>query len=129
MDDNRRRADTTPLTQMLSTSTRRMLDRHIEHAFRQRYGAGNNLRHAVRLAVLEMATQGASTEAIRSLLTHSVLGHPQRYRWDHVSMVTGLLTSAVLTSRMLQWAEQPRQTRRSRRAVRPAPSFGGGRRL
>jgi len=118
-----------PPAQMLSTSTRRMLDRHVEHALRQRFGAGNNLRHTVRLAVLEMATQGASIEAIRSLLTHSVEGHPQRYRWDHVSMVTGLLTSAVLTRQMLQWAEQPRQTRQSRRAVRLAPSLGGGRRL
>ena len=99
---------------MLSVSTRRWLDRHVECALRQRSGAGNNLREVVREVAYEMAASGASAEAVRSTLTLSVEAHPERYRWDRVSIVTGLLVSDVLTRQMLQWAEQPRRSRRSR---------------
>ena len=100
---------------MLSVSTRRWLDRHVEHAFRQRSGAGSNLREVVHVVAHEMAASGESAEAVRSTLTLSVQTHPARYRWDRVSIVTGLLTSDVLTRRMHQWAEQPRPPRRARR--------------
>ena len=99
---------------MISVSTRRSLERHVEHALRQRSGAGSNLRDVVREVVLEMAASGESAEAVRSTLTRSVEAHPARYRWDRVSIVTGLLTSDVLTRRMLQWAEHPRQSYRAR---------------
>ena len=92
-------------SEMLSASTCQALDRHIAQALRQRSGSGANLRHAVRLAVREMMTRGASTEVICSLLTRSVAEHPQLYRWDRVSIVTGVSTSAVLTRQMLAWAE------------------------
>jgi hypothetical protein len=99
---------------MLSVSTRRCLERHVEHALRQRSGANSNLREVVREVVIEMAASGASAEAVRSTLALSVQAHPERYRWDRVSIVTGLLTSDVLTRRMLQWAEQPRRPHRAR---------------
>jgi len=92
---------------MLSASTCQTLDRHIAQALRQRSGSGANLRHAVRLVVREMVTRGASNEAICSLLTCSVREHPERYRWDRVSIVTGLSASAILTRQMLVWAELP----------------------
>lgn len=101
---------------MISVSTRRSLERHVEHALRQRSGAGSNLRAVVREVVLEMAASGESAEAVRSTLTLSVETHPARYRWDRVSIVTGLLASDVLTRQMLQWAEQPKQSHRPRRA-------------
>jgi hypothetical protein len=101
---------------MLSVSTRRSLERHVEHALRQRFGAGSNLREIVHEVVLEMGASGDSAEAVRSTLTLSVQAHPARYQWDRASMVTGLLTSDVLTRRMLRWAEQPRPSRRARRA-------------
>jgi len=99
---------------MISASTRRSLERHVEHAFRQRSGAGSNLREVVQEVVLEMAASGHSAEAVRSALILSVQTHPARYRWDRVSILTGLLTSDVLTQRMLRWAEQPRASRRAR---------------
>jgi hypothetical protein len=92
-------------TDLLSTSTCQALDRHIAQALRQRSGSGANLRHAVRLAVREMTMRGASTEVIGSLLTRRVTEHPQLYRWDRVSIVTGLSASAVLTRQILAWAE------------------------
>lgn len=91
---------------MLTATTRRTLDRHIELALRHRFGADVNLRKVVHQVVLEMATLGAPDEAIRDLLTRSVDEHPQRPRWDRVSIVTGLAVSAVLTRRMLHWAER-----------------------
>ena len=100
---------------MLSVPTRRCLERHVKHALRQRYGAGTNLREVVREAVIEMAASGDSADAVRSTLTLSVQAHPERYRWDRVSIVTGLLASDVLTRQMLQWAEEPKQSRRARR--------------
>jgi len=39
-----------------------------------------------------MAASGDSAEAVRSTLTLSVETHPERYRWDRVSIVTGLVT-------------------------------------
>ena len=101
--------------QLLAGSTRATLDRHIELALRRRFGSGGNLRHAVRRVVLEMVTRGASDEAIRSLLRRSVEDHPQRHRWDRVSIVTGLTASSELTRQMLQWAEQPALPRRGAR--------------
>ena len=110
---------------LLAASTRETLDRHVERALRRRYGAGGNLRHAVRRVVLEMVTGGASDEAIRTLLRRSVEDHPQRHRWDRVSIVTGLSASSVLTRQMLQWAEQPTLSRRSpRRGSSPGPGPG-----
>jgi hypothetical protein len=100
---------------MLSVSTRRSLERHVEHALRQRSGAGSNLREVVHEVVLEMAASGDSAETVHSTLTLSVQAHPERYRWDRVSIVTGLLASDVLTRRMLRWAEQPKQSHRARR--------------
>lgn len=61
---------------LLAASTRETLDRQFERARRRRYGAGGNLRQAVRRAVLEMVTRGASDEAIRTLLKLSVEDHP-----------------------------------------------------
>ena len=52
-----------------------------------------------------MTMHGASTEVISSLLTRSVTEHPQLYRWDRVSIVTGLSASTVLTRQILAWAE------------------------
>ena len=104
-----------PRHTMLSVSTRRCLERHVERALRQRSGASSNLREVIREVVIEMAASGDSAEAVRSTLTLSVQAHPERYRWDRVSIVTGLLASDVLTRRMLQWAEQPKQSRRARR--------------
>ena len=63
---------------LLAASTRTTLDRHVERALRCRYGPGGNSRQAVRRAVLEMVTQGASDEAIRTLLRLSVEDHPAR---------------------------------------------------
>ena len=102
---------------MLSVSTRRCLERHVEHALRQRHGAGSNLREVVREVVSEMAASGDSAEAVRSTLTLSVEAHPERYRWDRVSIVTGLLASDILTRQILRWAEQPSQSRRARRPI------------
>jgi hypothetical protein len=70
---------------MSSAATLQTLDRHIERALRHRFGSGGNLRHVVRLVVLEMTTCGASDEAIRALLRHSVEEHPHRHRWDRGS--------------------------------------------
>lgn len=110
----------------LANSTRETLDRHIERAFRRRFGAADNLRHAVRQVVLEMVTGGASDQAIRTLLRRSVEDHPQRHRWDRVSIVTGLTASFVLTRQILQWAEQPTQTRRrARRGSSPGRGCAG----
>jgi len=95
-----------------TVSTRETLDRHIEQALQRRFGSGANLRHAVRQVVLEMVVGGASDEAIRTLLRRSVEDHPQRHRWDRVSIVTGLTASSVLTRQMLHWAEQPKLPRR-----------------
>ncbi len=61
---------------LLAASARETLDRQFERALRRRYGAASNLRQAVRRAVLEMVTRGASDEAIRTLLTLSVEDHP-----------------------------------------------------
>jgi hypothetical protein len=99
----------------VAAPSRHKLDRYIEQALRRRFGSGGNLRHAVRRVVLEMVTEGASEEAIRTLLTRSVENHPQRHRWDRVSIVTGLTASSVLISQMLQWAEQPTSSRRGGR--------------
>ena len=119
------RAPASP-TRLLAASTRETLDRHIERALRQRYGAGGNLRHAVRRVVLEMVTGGASDEAIRTLLRNSVEDHPQRHRWDRVSIVTGLTASSVLTRQMLDWAEQPTVPRgRGRRGSSQARGGAG----
>ena len=98
--------DTQP-TPMPSAGTLQTLDRHIERALRQRFGSGGNLRHVVRLVVVEMTARGASDEAIRALLRHSVQEHPQRHGWDRVSIVTGLAASVILMRRMLHWADQP----------------------
>ena len=100
---------------VMSLGRRRALDRHVLRALRQRSGADNSLREVVREVVREMAAGGASDEAIGSTLTIAVQSHPERYQWDRVSIVTGLLASDVLTRRMLQWAEQPVQSRRPRR--------------
>lgn len=59
-----------------SASTRETLHRQFQRAIRRRYGAGGNRRQAVRRAVLEMVTRGASDEAIRTLLKLSVEDHP-----------------------------------------------------
>ena len=100
--------------ELLAASTRATLDRRIERALQRRFGAGGNLRDAVRLVVLEMVTRGASDETIRTLLRRSVEDHPQRHRLDRVSIVTGLTASSVLMRQMLQWAEQPTVPRRAR---------------
>jgi hypothetical protein len=103
---------------MPSAATLQTLDRHIERALRQCFGAGANLRHVVRVVVLEMASRGASGEAIDALLRRSVEEHPQRHRWDRVSIITGLAASIILTRQMLRWAEHP--TPLSRAARRPS---------
>ena len=66
---------------LLAASTRATLDCHVERALRRRYGAGGNLRQAVRRAVLEMVTRGASDEAIRTLLKLAVEDHPGNRPW------------------------------------------------
>ena len=71
-----------------------------------------------------MVAGGASDEAIRTLLRRSVEDHPQRHRWDRVSIVTGLTASSVLTRQMLHWAEQPTLPRRG---ARRRSSLGRGR--
>ena len=109
-----------------TVSTRETLDRHIEQALRRRFGSGANLRHAVRQVVLEMVVGGASDETIRTLLRRSVEDHPQRHRWDRVSIVTGLTASSVLTRQMLDWAEQPTVPRgRGRRGSSQARGGAG----
>jgi hypothetical protein len=108
----------------LSSSTRRILDRHIERAMKQRFGSASNLRQVVRIAATELASAGASKDVIRTVLTRSVEDHPQRYTWDRVSILTGLQASDVLTAQVIGWvgerggvdddgdADQPRARRR-----------------
>lgn len=114
------RLNTTPAP-TLSAAARKSLDRYIEQALRQRFGADGNLRKAVRQAVTEMGAAGASGEAIRALLTRSVQEHPRRYTCDRVSIVTGLLASDLLTRRILGWAEQPWTSARASTAHRAVP--------
>jgi hypothetical protein len=90
---------------ILSASSRRTLARHIEKALQQRYGARGSLRQVVHSAVLELIAYGASGDAIRNLLVRSVEQHPLLYRWDRVSIVSGLSTSVDLTRQMLVWAD------------------------
>jgi hypothetical protein len=96
-----------PTVPRLSVATRRTLDRHIERAMRQRFGSSTNLRHVVRTAVLELAAAGVSDDAIRTLLTRSVLDHPSRYTWDRASILTGEHVSDVLTRQVVGWVADP----------------------
>ena len=110
---------------LLAASTRATLGRHVERALRRHYGAASNLRQAVRRAVLEMVTRGASDEAIRTLLKLSVEDHPERHRLDRVSIVTGKTASSVLTRQRLQWAEEPTLPRPRETRQRSSPTRGG----
>ena len=56
---------------------------------------------------LSYVALGASTEAVRLLLTRSVEDHPNRHAWDRVSIVTGIWASDVLRRQVLAWAEPP----------------------
>lgn len=94
-------------TGMLSVSTRRTLDRHIERALRERLGSSASLRQVVRIAVLEIAAAGGTPAEIRELLTRAVLDHPERITWDQVSILTGLQISDVLTQQVLAWVAPP----------------------
>jgi hypothetical protein len=108
---------------MLTDVARQALDRHIERALRQRFGASGNLRHAVQRVVLELSDSGASSDDICSLLVRCVEDHPQRHRWDRVSIITGLSTSVVLTRQIIDWAE-PMHRRRLCAALPPARADG-----
>jgi hypothetical protein len=101
----------------------RRLDRHIEKALRQDFGARANLRNAVRQLATQLSDAGASDDAIRALLRRSVDDHPQRHACDRVSIVTGLRRSEILTQQMLDWMQPPADdvvssTRSHRRAAR-----------
>jgi hypothetical protein len=91
----------------LSAATRRILDRHIERAMRQRFGSSSNLRQVVRIAATELAAGGATEATIRTVLTRSVEDHPERYTWDRVSILTGLQASDVLTRQVMDWVGEP----------------------
>jgi hypothetical protein len=115
-------------TPALSVATRRILDRHIERAYRQRFGAATNLRQAVRQATTELTEAGASPAAVHALLMHAVHAHPQRHAWDRVSILTRLRTSDVLTRQVLGWAEHPPAPVATRSPV-PSDVHGGPRAL
>jgi hypothetical protein len=124
-----------PTVPRLTVATRRTLDRHIERAMRQRFGSSTNLRHVVRSAALELVAAGVSDDAIRTLLTRSVLDHPSRYTWDRASILTGEHVSDVLTRQVIGWVGDPSaldrdyaaDEPRSRRLRPVAPAVGARR--
>jgi hypothetical protein len=91
----------------LSAPTTRALARHIGRAFGTRGGAGSPLREVVLRTVAELLAAGATQEMIDDVLTRAVRDHPDRYRNDHVSIITRVSASDALMVRVLAWARAP----------------------
>jgi hypothetical protein len=101
----------TPLP-ALSAATAQRLERHVEWALSQRDGWQDHLRPTVRVVVAELTLVGFSRVEIGRVLADAVVDHPQRPRFDAVSLVSREPRSVTLVALMHRWVAGERAPRR-----------------